>query len=65
VWPSVVGLTRFCVSARVHASTARHLGGDLAFERHLAGGPSAVPVPAADKQPTSGTEMPGRSTGWP
>ena len=38
VWPSVVGQARFLTgSARVHASTGRHAGEDLAFERHLAG----------------------------
>ena len=36
--PSVVGQVRFLTgSARVHASTGRRAGEDLAFERHLAG----------------------------
>ena len=46
VSPSVVGQTRVWVrSARVHASTGRHLGGGLTFERHLAEADRIPPGP--------------------
>ena len=54
MWPSVVGQARFLRgSARVHASTGRHVGEDLAFERHLAG---AERSPLFPPQTSSGLE---------
>ena len=51
MWPSVVGQARFLGgSARVHASTGRHAGEDLAFERQLAGAErSPLPPPQTSR----------------
>ena len=52
--PSVVGPVRFLTgSARVHASTGKQVGEDLAFERHLAG---AERSPLSPPQTSSGLE---------
>ena len=52
--PSVVGQAQFLTgSARVHASTGRQAGEDLAFERHLAG---AERSPLSPPQTSSGLE---------
>ena len=66
MWPSVVGQVQFLRgSARVHASTGRHAGKDLAFERHLAG---VERSPLSPPQTSSGlsesADAPARRGAW-